>query len=373
MTEPTQSTWAAALLRRLKIHQTPGAVKALTGWANAEGGNWHNDARYNPLNTTQDMPGAGNTGSQGNIKQYKDWGQGLDATVKTLENGNYDGIIHALHGGDPNSIANAIGETPWGTNAGLVRKAIASTPLVAGVHAFDVPGSSQAPAPSNVQRIASTSPSTLGSTPATPSTPSVFDVIASYRANTAPQASIAGTAGISSPYDPVASGQQIQQTVQRIQALRAPAQSAMQTGDAHASGISADRDAPAAVAQLIEEADRINSRHMPYVWGGGHAVSGKADRGTGRDPGVGLDCSGAVSAVLGIDPRVSGDFMNWGQSGEGKNVTVYANGHHVLMKINGHFFGTSESNPGGGAGWIPQKVISKDYLKQFTVRHPKGM
>jgi hypothetical protein len=235
-------------------------------------------------------------------------------------------------------------------------------------------GSSSAPVATNMQRIASTPTSVPGVSQDVPKQPTVYDVIASYRANTAPSAPpVAGSQGISSPYDPVASGQQIQQTVDRIKALRAPAQSAMQTGDAHATGIAGNSDAPAAVAQLIEEADKINAQHMPYVWGGGHAVSGKADRGTGRDPGIGLDCSGAVSAVLDIDPRVSGDFMKWGQAGEGKNVTVYANGHHVLMKINGHFFGTSGSNPRGGAGWIPQRAISPGYLKNFTVRHPKGM
>jgi hypothetical protein len=32
---------------------TPANVKAMVGWQRAEGGHWHNDARYNPLNTTQ--------------------------------------------------------------------------------------------------------------------------------------------------------------------------------------------------------------------------------------------------------------------------------------------------------------------------------
>ena len=31
-----------------------------------------------------------------------------------------------------------------------------------------------------------------------------------------------------------------------------------------------------------------------------------------------------------------------------------------------HFFGTSASNPGGGAGWIPQDQISPAYLRGFT-------
>lgn len=220
MTQPTQRTWAAALLRRLGIHQTPGGVQALTGWANAEGGNWHNQAKYNPLNTTQEMPGAGNTGSQGNIKVYKDWAQGLDATVKTLKNGRYGGILHALGTGDPGAVAGAIGKTPWGTSAGLVRSAIAGTPRVAGVQPFDVPGSSQAPAPANVQRIASSSPSILGSTPASSQAPSVYDVVRQYHDATQPQTPQQPGAYGQVPFDAEASKTKIQDTVQQIIAQR---------------------------------------------------------------------------------------------------------------------------------------------------------
>jgi len=112
-------------------------------------------------------------------------------------------------------------------------------------------------------------------------------------------------------------------------------------------------------------ADVLDRQRLPYKWGGGHG--GKTAI---SDP-VPVDCSGAVSKVLGIDPRVSGAFTKWGRPGDGgnKGVTIYANAHHVLMKINGHFFGTSRSNPGGGAGWIPQSQITSQYLKGFTARH----
>jgi hypothetical protein len=118
-------------------------------------------------------------------------------------------------------------------------------------------------------------------------------------------------------------------------------------------------------AVAAQRASAIDKQRLPYSWGGGHG--GKTSI---HDP-VPLDCSGAVSKVLGIDPRVSGQFGKWGSPGDGggKGVTVYSNGHHVLMKINGHFFGTSGTNPGGGAGWIPQQAISPGYLKGFTARH----
>lgn len=120
------------------------------------------------------------------------------------------------------------------------------------------------------------------------------------------------------------------------------------------------------VGSFIARANKLDRAHLPYKWGGGHGGTP-----VNPDKPVPVDCSGAVSSVLGIDPRVSGQFETWGRAGEGgkKGVTVYANDHHVLMKINGHFFGTSATNPGGGAGWIPQNAISRDYLKNFTARH----
>lgn len=107
-------------------------------------------------------------------------------------------------------------------------------------------------------------------------------------------------------------------------------------------------------------AQKFEKKHLPYKWGGGHDRKGGAIR-----P---VDCSGAVSRVLGINPRVAGAMGSVGRSGKGGRVEVYYNGHHTFMKINGRFFGTSQSNPGGGAGWIDSKHVSSDYLKGFKVR-----
>src|SRR2546429_3801731 len=128
MANPTRHQWAATVLRALGIHQTPGAIQALVGWAKAEGGHWNNDARYNPLNTTQPMPGAGNTGTQGNIKVFRSWDQGIQATVKTLTNGRYGSILNALRAGDPARVAQAIGSSPWGTSGALAQRTIPGTP-----------------------------------------------------------------------------------------------------------------------------------------------------------------------------------------------------------------------------------------------------
>lgn len=123
-----------------------------------------------------------------------------------------------------------------------------------------------------------------------------------------------------------------------------------------------------------QEADAIDAQHYSYQWGGGHNPGVKPSHGTGHGSGagVGFDCSGAVSKVLGIDARVSGDFAKWGKAGRakgGRGITVYSNSTHVLMEIDGHLFGTSGSNPGGGAGWIKHKDLPKGYLKNFVARH----
>jgi hypothetical protein len=121
------------------------------------------------------------------------------------------------------------------------------------------------------------------------------------------------------------------------------------------------------VQRMLQMAEGWDRKKVPYLWGGGHGSIAKVgDR---------VDCSGFVSAVLGIDtPMVSGALAGWGKPGKGRHVTVYANDGHVLMSIRDprskkvRWFGTSRSNPGGGAGEISQPDAS--YLSGFTARHP---
>ena len=111
----TQLTWAKALLVAMRLPVTADNVAAVTAWEMAEGGHWYNTAYYNPLNTTQGMPGASVFNSVG-VKSYTSWKQGLQATVKTLRNGLYGEIIEALRSGnDADAVAHAVGASPWGT------------------------------------------------------------------------------------------------------------------------------------------------------------------------------------------------------------------------------------------------------------------
>ena len=355
-----QQKWAAALLKALGIHQTPGAVRAITGWENAEGGHWHNDARFNPLNTTQPAAGAGNTGTQGNIKQYRNWQQGIQATVETLRNGRYNNILGALRSGNADAVAGAISQTPWGTSGDLVRRTIASTPTVAGVHAMGVDGGAAAGG------AAPQKPTTPGDLAPTTLTQHTFDqagydqarrlvVLGQHLAKRNPnnpllRLGIVGTQA-PNPQDYVS-----EQTLTSL------------SGSQLASGIQSRGYSPTSanlIQTVTERANKIDAQHLPYKWGGGHG-SKPVKPGSG----VPVDCSGAVSSVLGISPRVSGDMGSapGAKPGRGK-VNVYYNGTHTFMEVNGHFFGTSASNPGGGAGWIPRSKISSQYLKNFKVVH----
>lgn len=144
MADVSVEQWANAVLKGLGIKANPENRRAMVGWARAEGGHWNNDAKYNPLNTTQPMPGAGNTGTQGNIKVYRSWQQGVKATVKTLKNGYYGPILAALKGGSAEDVAAAIGKTPWGTGGGLVQRTIAGTPQITNGSTGKLPGAKNA-------------------------------------------------------------------------------------------------------------------------------------------------------------------------------------------------------------------------------------
>jgi len=121
--------------------------------------------------------------------------------------------------------------------------------------------------------------------------------------------------------------------------------------------------APRAVKQVIRAADEI--RHRPYVWGGGHRSWFSH----------GYDCSGAVgyalhgAGLLGVT-MVSGQLEDWGESGPGRWITVYANREHVYMVVAGLRFDTRDPRPGeSGPRWHRAWVDPQ----LFRARHPAGI
>ena len=120
----TPVTWANELLQLLAMPLTSDNIAALVAWEMAEGGHWHNTAHYNPLNTTQPMPGATSMNSVG-VKAYTSWSQGFEATIITLRNGRYGAILDALRAGDDAvAVAHAVALSPWGTGnfAALIKQ-----------------------------------------------------------------------------------------------------------------------------------------------------------------------------------------------------------------------------------------------------------
>jgi TP901 family phage tail tape measure protein len=121
------------------------------------------------------------------------------------------------------------------------------------------------------------------------------------------------------------------------------------------------------IAGMTAAANKLDAAHFPYVWGGGHQGS--------PAPFGPMDCSGAVSFVLQhgglkVPTMVASALMGAGSPGAGK-ATVFANAGHTFMRIGGRYFGTSGTNPGGGAGWMPDPGAG--YRSGFVQRHFKGV
>jgi hypothetical protein len=122
------------------------------------------------------------------------------------------------------------------------------------------------------------------------------------------------------------------------------------------------KSAPARVKAVIAAANRIRSK--PYIYGGGHA----------RWWDKGYDCSGSVSYALRggrflSSPMPSGPLASWGLPGEGRWITVYANGGHTYAVIAGLRWDTSGNLDGTtGPSWHEDLRSPAG----FVARHPAG-
>jgi hypothetical protein len=121
--------------------------------------------------------------------------------------------------------------------------------------------------------------------------------------------------------------------------------------------------APARVKAVIAAANKIRTK--PYIWGGGHASFASA----------GYDCSGSVSFALHggkflESPLPSGPMEAWGEEGEGRWITVYANAGHAYMVVAGIRFDTAgdEGVDETGPRWHSELLTNEG----FVARHPAG-
>lgn len=108
------------ILQGIGAPVTDANLQFMQAWHQAEHGNSGDDNRFNPFNTTQGASGAYDMNSVG-VKGYTDPTQGVNATVQTLQNGYYQGILDALQQGtDPMAAAYAVANSPWGTGTGVI-------------------------------------------------------------------------------------------------------------------------------------------------------------------------------------------------------------------------------------------------------------
>jgi murein DD-endopeptidase MepM/ murein hydrolase activator NlpD len=346
--DPTPTQWAATVLQQLGIPQSPGAVQALTGWARAEGGHWNNQARFNPLNTTQPEPGYTKTGAQGNIGSYTSWQQGVDATVKTLTNGRYAPILSALKAGDANRVGQAIGQTPWGTNGGLVQRVIAGTPAVQGAQPFDIgAGTSAAPPPSNaVSALTSSSPSPSQGSPGA----ALALQLASSRRQ-APQGS-----ALQAPA--VTAGPVISDAYKALGATRGPAarpdvsaliSAAATIGQATPPSPTADSSAPLPAAPGPGDGQTTAAGVSPHAKPGDPVVSGKQS-------------VGGEHATSGLAGYPAHDFF----APAGSHAVAPVSG--TVVKLSGHDPANGPTNgPHGPLGW--SAYIKGDDGRTYFLTH----
>lgn len=118
-TAATPRTFAIALLQSLGLPTSTNNVTSIVAWEKLEGGNFADNgtARYNPLNTTMDAPGATSFGV--GIKQYASWADGVDATKRTLliAHYGYPAILAALRASAAPSVTMAaVDASSWGTH-----------------------------------------------------------------------------------------------------------------------------------------------------------------------------------------------------------------------------------------------------------------
>lgn len=135
---PDVSFWqtAQAIINALGGVPTVTNLKLLAAWSYCEkphdaGGSWQWN---NPLNTTETCCGwTGNANSVG-VKIYPTPAEGILATVKTLQNGDYPMLVQALLTSNASRFFSATGEmATWGTDMACIRSvygALANPPSV---------------------------------------------------------------------------------------------------------------------------------------------------------------------------------------------------------------------------------------------------
>lgn len=105
------------LLKNLEAPISNENLKFLYAWRQSEG----KAGRFNPFNTTHNIPGSTNFNTVG-VKNYRSMEDGMVATIKTLKNGRYECIIRGLRDDiGASNIAKCRSLETWGTGTLVYR------------------------------------------------------------------------------------------------------------------------------------------------------------------------------------------------------------------------------------------------------------
>lgn len=99
---PQERSFIKAVLADLGAPASSANVNSLATWFTHEFSSWPPSADWNPMASTQSMPGATNFNTFGNglhVRNYPDPTTGARATAITLNNGHYPTIIASLRNG----------------------------------------------------------------------------------------------------------------------------------------------------------------------------------------------------------------------------------------------------------------------------------
>lgn len=127
-------------------------------------------------------------------------------------------------------------------------------------------------------------------------------------------------------------------------------------------------------AKLLVVMQEFDAHTPGYLWGGGHGVPL-----ANITPYQRLDCSSSTSVVLervGLFPHefawVSGDFESYGEPGQGKYLTIYANSVHVWIRLHKSRWWRFDTSPHRDGGPGPRLRMLPRFTSGFVARHPRG-
>jgi hypothetical protein len=111
----SESAWITSFLSAIGAPASAANVASMTDWI-AHEGPYGTQGQNNPLNTTE--PGYGSTSVfVGNVRNYPTEQDGINATVATVENGDYPDILALLRAGSGLKSGASAGLSKWSDGA----------------------------------------------------------------------------------------------------------------------------------------------------------------------------------------------------------------------------------------------------------------